>query len=108
EQPGDYLLNVDGALPKWMKTVHFVVRTPPAESDLTPLTDAQWKSLSRGLGFERIDPARQSIAGVVASARGGHEMWLTMVGLVIVLGVVELATVRRWSAVAAAAPAGGA
>jgi hypothetical protein len=97
DQPGVYTMIVDGTLPDWMKRVNFVVRTPSTESDLTPLTDAQWKALSRELGFERIDPARESVGAAVASARGGHELWLSLVGVVIVLGIVEMAVVRRWS-----------
>ena len=97
DQPGVYTITVDGTLPEWMKRVNFVVRTPSTESDLTPLTDAQWKELSRELGFERIDPARESVGAAVASARGGHDLWLSLVGIVIVLGILEMAVVRRWS-----------
>jgi hypothetical protein len=97
DEPGVYTMMVDGTLPEWMKRVNFVVHTPSTESDLTPLTDAQWKGLSRGLGFERIDPAKESVGVAVASARGGHELWLSLVGAVIVLGVLEMAVVRRWS-----------
>jgi hypothetical protein len=97
DQPGVYTIMVDGTLPEWMKRVNFVVRTPSTESDLTPLTDAQWKDLSRSLGFERIDPAKESVGTAVASARGGHELWLSLVGAVIVLGILEMAVVRRWS-----------
>jgi hypothetical protein len=49
------------------------------------------------LGFERIDPARESIVGVASSARGGHELWLSLVGMVIILGIIEMAVVRRWA-----------
>jgi hypothetical protein len=97
EQPGDYRLDVEGTMPKSARKVDFVVRTPPAESDLSPLTAERWDVLSRGLGFERIEPARQSIAGAITAARGGRDVTLTMVGIVIALGVVELAVVRRWA-----------
>jgi hypothetical protein len=96
EQAGEYTLEVDGTMPKWARTVHFVVRTPPAESDLTPLSGRQWDELSRGLGFERVEPGRQTIVAAVASSRGGRDMWLTMVGVVIALGLTALAVVRRW------------
>jgi hypothetical protein len=96
EQPGEYRLEVDGNMPRSARTVHFVVRTPPAESDLTPLTSAQWNDLSRGLGFERLEAGRQAVAAAVASSRGGHDLWLTMIGATIALGVAELAVVRRW------------
>jgi hypothetical protein len=97
EQPGEYRLDVEGTMPKSARRVDFVVRTPPAESDLSPLTAERWDVLSRGLGFERIEPGRQSIAGAIAAARGGRDVTLTMVGIVIALGVVELAVVRRWA-----------
>jgi hypothetical protein len=37
----------------------------------------------------------------VAAARGGHELWLSLVGAVIALGLVELMVVRRWTGEAA-------
>jgi len=104
ELPGLYTLTLEGTLPDWLKrrgVVHFVVRTPSAESDITPLTGAQWGELSGGLGFELIDPARVGVAGAIASARGGHELWLGLVAGVIVLGILELAVARRWSGEAA-------
>jgi hypothetical protein len=107
EQAGEYRLQVDGTMPKWAQTVRFVVRTPPAESDVTPLTGRQWDELSRELGFERIEPGRQSVAAAVASSRGGRDMWLTMVGVVIALGLTELAVVRRWGGAGAGGPVGG-
>jgi hypothetical protein len=97
EQPGEYRLEVEGTMPKSARTVHFVVRTPPAESDLTPLSAERWDVLAQELGFERIEPGRQSIAGAVAASRGGRDVTLTVLGVVIALGVVELAVVRRWA-----------
>jgi hypothetical protein len=84
-------------MPRAARVVQFVVRTPPAESDLTPLTAAQWDDLSRELGFERIEPGRQPVAAAVSAARGGHDLWLTAVLAVIALGVAELFVVRRWT-----------
>ena len=98
EQPGVYRLVLEGTLPEWTaRGVNFVVRTPSTESDLTPLTSTQWKDLSRDLAFDEIDPARQTVSTAVAAARGGHELWLTLVGAVIVLGLIELMAVRRWA-----------
>jgi hypothetical protein len=100
EQPGEYRLTVDGTMPDWMrgKPMYFMVRTPPVESDLTPLTAKEWSELSGALSFERVEGSREAIAGAVGAARGGHELWLTMVGVVIALSIVELAVVRRWAA----------
>jgi len=88
---------VPGTVPEWMKRVDFVIRTPSTESDLTPLSPAQWQEITRTLGFEPIDPARESVVVAVSAARSGHELWLSLVGVVIVLGIVEMAIVRRWS-----------
>jgi hypothetical protein len=96
-QPGIYTFFVNGTMPDWMKRVDFVIRTPSAESDLTPLSPAQWQEFSHTLGFERIDPARESVVAAVSAARSGHELWLSLVGVVIVLGILEMAVVRRWS-----------
>jgi hypothetical protein len=94
QQPGLYLLipNDDRS-----KRVHFVVQTPRVESDLTALSAKQWADLSGALGFERIEPSRESITASVTAARGGKELWLSLVGVVIVLSIVEMAVVRRWS-----------
>jgi hypothetical protein len=96
-QPGAYTIFVNGTMPDWMKRVDFVIRTPSTESDLTPISPAQWQEITRTLGFEPIDPARESVVAAVSAARSGHELWLSLVGAVIVLGVVEMAIVRRWS-----------
>jgi hypothetical protein len=67
------------------------------ESDLTPVTEKRWKELAGELGFERINPERESVVAAVAAARGGRELWLSMVSVVIALGLIELVLVRRWS-----------
>jgi hypothetical protein len=94
QQPGVYLVVPNG---EWAKRVHFVVQTPRVESDLTPLSSKQWADLSGALGFERIEPSRESITASVTAARGGKELWLSLVGVVIILSIVEMAVVRRWS-----------
>jgi hypothetical protein len=99
EQLGEYkiMVNKEG-VPEWAKKgISFVVRTPSVESDLTPMNDKQWKELADELGFERINPQRESVAAAVAGARGGHELWLSMISMVIALGIVELVLVRRWT-----------
>lgn len=101
QQPGTYLLLLEGSMPAWAKRISFVVHTPVVESDLTPLSAVQWKDLARRWGFERIDPAQELIAGVVTASRRGRELWLTLIGAVIVLGIVELALAGRWSGEAA-------
>jgi hypothetical protein len=96
EQPGVYLVQVQLDDGKWANQ-SYVVRTPGVESDLSTLGEGQWGELANALGFERIEPGREAIAAVVAGARSGHELWLTAIAAVIVLSIVELAVVRRWT-----------
>jgi hypothetical protein len=98
DQPGTYTIEVDGTMPKWARTVQFVVRTPAAESDLTPLTDGALNDLARRLDFELLEPGRRSVAAAAAASRGGRDLWLPMVGVVIALGLAELVLVRWWAA----------
>ncbi|HYE20724.1 MAG TPA: VWA domain-containing protein [Tepidisphaeraceae bacterium] len=100
-QPGVYRMTViDGAVPDWARVSHFVVQTPPRESDLTALTAAQWGDLSRGLEFELVDQRERAIGPVVSAARRGRELWLSVIGAVVILSLVELAVVRRWGGAA--------
>jgi len=97
QHPGVYDLTVvDGNVPDWAKKVQYVVQTPPRESDLTPLTAQQWGAMGKSLDFEMVDPGERSIGTVVAGARRGRELWLTLVGMVVVLSILELAVARRW------------
>lgn len=79
------------------QTVQFVVRTPPAESDLTVLPRERWQWLERELSVERIDPQGGSLAASQEAFRSGIELWLPFLGAVIVLSVVELSATRRWA-----------
>ena len=96
DEPGEYRVRVKEAGRE--RTLHFVVRAPAEESDLTPLTGDQWQWLEQGLGFRRIDGERQPIPAAVARARGGRELWAVALVAVLVLGLVEIAVARGWSA----------
>jgi hypothetical protein len=95
-EPGDYRMAVaeEG---KPARTLHFVVSARRDESDLTQLTDQQWRDLEKNLGFERVDTSRDAIAEVMSATRDGREIWGALVCGVIVLAVVELAMARALS-----------
>jgi hypothetical protein len=80
------------------RPVYFVVQPSRGESDLTPLTAERWRELRSGLGFEAVDPTQKPIGVVVASERTGKELWGPLLGVVLALGVAELAAERWWSA----------
>lgn len=83
----------DGKAPR---TLHFVVRPPPEESDLAQLPPARWDWLADALGLQRIDPDAQPIAATVARSREGRELWPLLIGAVIALAVLEIALARTW------------
>jgi hypothetical protein len=102
-QPGTYMLRVaardPATLPEWARHgIPFVVQASRLESDLRSLEPEQWTQFADWLGFQRIAPAGdRSIAREVASARKGNELWFPLIAIVIAMGVIELAVVRRWS-----------
>lgn len=96
-EPGLYRVNPVGGREKG---VNFVVR-PPAESqesDLTPLRSGQWEQLARSMGLTVVWGKRDEIARVVRAGREEIESWPLFIGLVIAVGLVEMAVARRWSA----------
>jgi hypothetical protein len=96
EQPGAYLLQ--GHVGSHWPSTWFVVDAPRAEADPTPLSEARWKELERGLGFERLDPTRRTIANAQSTARGGRPLWLPLLACVIALSLLELGIARVWCA----------
>jgi hypothetical protein len=96
--PGVYTLRVGPR--KGERSAQFTVAPPAAESDLTPLTQADWNRLETALGFKRIDLAQgisSNVATAAGSAHGGGEYWLAALTAVMVLLVVELALTRAWA-----------
>jgi hypothetical protein len=79
------------------KTFNFVVTGTRSESDLTPLTDEQWQLLHRRVGIDRVEPTLTAVTNVVGRARGGREIWIDLLGGVLVLFVVETVLARLWS-----------
>jgi hypothetical protein len=99
EEPGVYRLRYKSEGKE--KTVHYVVTPSSGESDLTPLTDEQWRTLQERVGFERVDPARSPVSAAVARDRVGRELWPLLLGVVLVLAAVEMGLAKMWSADAA-------
>ena len=94
-EPGVYRLNyqTEGKA----KSLHFVVSPPRAESDLTPLSDEQWRMLSSRLGLSRIDPDQISVADAVARDRLGKELWPILITSIFVFALLEMLLARWWS-----------
>ena len=90
------------------RTAAFAVAASPAESDPTPLTDAQWRDLAARYGFALMEPDDRPLAarltpGVVA---GGE--WIVVLSAVLALLVLEMGLTRLWSAERASAVTAGA
>ncbi len=98
DYPGLYTLRVGPRGGE--RSAQFSVGPPPVESDLTPLTEADWQRLEKAIGFRRLDLSEGVTANVALSAGTGHgggEYWLAALTAVMVLLVVELAMTRAWA-----------
>lgn len=91
-QPGIY------SVASGRQVEHFVILSPRAESDLTPLSADQWKMLSSELGFTVVEMSRAPIASALGNGYSTHEMWAVLLAGVLALGLAELALGRAWSA----------
>lgn len=94
-QPGRYVLQVPTS--HGPVTLHYIVRPSSEQSDLTPLTQQQWTDLAGMMSFTLVDPQKQSVAALAAGVRSGHELWGTLLGAVLALGMIELALTRWWT-----------
>jgi hypothetical protein len=79
------------------KTINYVVNLGHAESDLTTLTEDQWRTLSELAGFDRVDLSRTTVAAAIENQRGGREIWIELIGGVLGLMIVEMMLSRWWS-----------
>lgn len=99
-RPGEYRLTIaQEGEPGRSRTIHYVVAASRDDSDLRQLTEDEWRALESSLAFERIDTAEQPIAAVMAASRDGREIWPYLLGVVILLGVLELGMARAYSRV---------
>ena len=79
------------------KLVNYVVAAPRVDSDLTSLTVEQWQTLSKRIGFHRVDLATTTVAEAMNIQRGGREIWIDLVGALLVLMTAEMLLSRLWS-----------
>ena len=94
-EPGVYVLRVRTA--KGERRLHFVVRAPRDQSDLTPLPRERWQWIEQALRASIVEPDREKIAAAAAAQRSGRELWPILLGGVLVLLGVELGLARLWS-----------
>jgi hypothetical protein len=94
-EPGIYRVHVHANTGE--RTVLFAVQLPADQSDLTQLTEAQWRELMAGLHMRRIDPSEHAVAATVAAVREGHQLWVWALVVALGLTVVELGLSRFWS-----------
>lgn len=84
------------------RSATFSVAPPTSESDLTPLSDAQWKDLATRYGFTRVEPGDAALAGRSNDDRAEQgEFWIWALAGVVTLLVAELALSSRLEAQAA-------
>jgi hypothetical protein len=79
------------------RTLHFVVRPPRDESNLTSLSPEQWQALNRQIGAELLDSDPAAIAEAIQDPRRRTELWPVLMAVVLLLAVAELALSRAWS-----------
>lgn len=94
DQPGQYRLKLTGSPRE--QTIPFIVQPSRDESDLTPMTETDWKKLERDLDATVVRTAQQS-ADVLTRARQGREIWAMLILAVMGLGLLESWLAGRWS-----------
>jgi hypothetical protein len=94
DSPGTYRLRYRSAGIE--KSINFVVAGSRTESDLTPLTDSQRKSLHQRVGLDWVEPTPATVAEAVDHQRGGREIWIDLLAGVLALSVVEVGLARWW------------
>ena len=73
----------------------FATRAPLTESNLTPLTDADWARIEKDANIRRIDPTDRPVSSTVAADREGYDLepWALLAALAVGLAEVALARV---------------
>jgi len=79
------------------RTLHFVVRPPRDESNLTSLSPEQWQALNRRIGAELLDSDPATIAAAIQHPRRRTELWPVLIAVVLLLALAELALSRAWT-----------
>jgi hypothetical protein len=94
-KPGTYRLHYKTAGRE--KTLNYVVSTGHGDSDLTTLTDAQWKTMADHLGLDRVDLSHTTVATAIDNQRGGREIWIDLLAAVLGLMMLEMLLSRWWT-----------
>lgn len=96
-RPGEYRLRyrVNGK----EKLLYYVVSAGHYESDLTPLTDIQWRTLAKRVRFSRVNLGKSTVADAISNQRGGREIWIDLLGGVLLLIMIEGVLSKHWSVV---------
>jgi hypothetical protein len=95
-RPGNYIMDVRGE--RGRRRIYFVVRGPRDESDVRSLSPAQFTSLHRDFGFERLDPDPQTITAAIGESRLRRELWPYLLVAVIAAAALEVMLARFWTA----------
>ncbi|HSV16616.1 MAG TPA: BatA domain-containing protein [Tepidisphaeraceae bacterium] len=95
DEPGVYRLRYRSEGKE--RLLHYVIVSPRAESDLTPMNDAQWAAVTDAVGLQHIDAGETPVVSTVARDRAGRELWMPVMAGVIVLAAAEMLLARRWS-----------
>jgi hypothetical protein len=91
--PGVYLVReTDPARPR---SYAFVVRPATADADPSPLTSQDWESLTRNIGFERLDPAERPLDTIPNATSGKRELWRWGLAAMLFLALAEIAIGKR-------------
>jgi len=93
ELPGLYVLETPDN-----ETIHFVVNTSSAESDLSALDDAEFSELARQMQAEAVSSAEQYLQ-LDKRRRFGREIWKQILAGVLALAFVELILQQRFGMV---------
>ncbi len=94
-RPGTYRLRYKSAGREVV--LNYVVSAGHADSDLTPLTDTQWAAVASRIGFDRVDLSLTTLADAIDVQRGGREIWIDLLGAILLLMVFETVLSRWWS-----------
>jgi hypothetical protein len=79
------------------KVLTYVVSAYRADSDLTPLTPEQSEALASRISMDRVDLTKTTVAQALDTQRGGREIWIELLGGVLLLMTIEMLVSRWWS-----------
>jgi len=92
---GDYLVSFKTS--RGVQSFHYGVRTPPEESDLTPLGRDQWGVYQQRLGFDLVENPGQGLSNQLHDAPASIELWPYLLVAVLGLALAELTVTRIWT-----------